>query len=341
MKRLLLVVFLIGFLGAAGAGGYAFWWSNSAASSSPEEVIVEIPRGAGLSKIAALLEKNGVVSGSREFRYFVRLKQKQNKLRAGEFRLRKNLTPVQLLDALLYGEVVLHRVTVPEGLRAKEIAALVQAAGLATEAEFMAIVSDAAFARGLGIPADSLEGYLFPDTYSFEKGAGANGVATAMVRRFQAVWTEDLKARAAGFGLTTHQAITLASIVEKETGDPSERAVIAGVFYNRLKKGMRLQTDPTVIYGIKDYDGNIRKRDLLDASNIYNTYVIKGLPPGPIASPGADALKSVAYPSTHGYYYFVAKGEGSGSHHFAPTLEEHERNVQKYLQQYRNRKKSG
>jgi len=339
MKRLLLLLLLLGFLGAAGAGGYAFWWSHAAASSSPDEVIVEIPKGAGLSKIAVLLEKNGVLNGARQFRYYVRLQQKQNKLRAGEFRLRKDLTPSQLLDTLLTGEIVLHRMTVPEGLRAKEIAQLVQAAGLATEAEFLAIVLDPAFTRALGIPADTLEGYLYPDTYAFEKGAGANGVAAAMVKRFQEVWTDDLKARAAGFGLTSHQAVTLASIVEKETGDPSERPVIAGVFYNRLKKGMRLQTDPTVIYGIKNYDGDIRKRDLLDATNLYNTYVIKGLPPGPIASPGAEALRAVAYPSTHSYFYFVAKGEGSGSHFFAPTLEEHERNVKKYLLQYR--KKSG
>lgn len=338
MKRLLLFLFLIGFLGAAGAGGYAFWWSHAAASSSPEEVIVEIPRGAGLAKIAVLLEKNGVLKGSREFRYFVRFQQKQNKLRAGEFRLRKDLTPSQLLDTLLTGEVVLHRVTVPEGLRAKEIAVLVQAAGLATEAEFHAVVFDPAFASANGVPADSLEGYLYPDTYAFEKGAGANGVALAMVKRFQEVWTEDLKARAAALGLTTHQAVTLASIVEKETGDPSERAIIAGVFYNRLKKGMRLETDPTVIYGIKNYDGNIRKKDLQDPSNLYNTYKIKGLPPGPIASAGADALRAVAYPSAHAYLYFVAKGPGSGGHHFAPTLEEHNRNVKKYLQA---RKKSG
>lgn len=342
MKRILLFLFLLVFLAAAGAGGYSFWWVNKPASGSPDEVIVEIPKGAGLSRIAVLLEQNGVLSGSRQFRYYVRALQKQNRLRAGEFRLRKDLTPAQLLDTLLNGEVVLHKVTVPEGLRAKEIATLVQAAGLATEAEFDAVVNDRAFAQELGIPAPTLEGYLFPDTYAFEKNAGAKGVATAMVRRFQAVWTDDLEARAAGFGLTTHQAVTLASIVEKETGDPSERPIIAGVFHNRLKKGMRLESDPTIIYGMVamgTYDGNIRKKDIRDPANLYSTYVIKGLPPGPIASPGADALRAVAYPSTHDYLFFVAKGAGSGSHHFSSTLEEHERNVTKY--QRRPRAKSG
>lgn len=334
MKRFLLLVLLIGFLAAAGAGGYAFWWAHSPASYSPDEVVVEIPKGAGLSKIAVLLEQSGVLQGSREFRYFVRLQSKQNKLRAGEFRLRKDLTPSQLLDTLLTGDVVLHRVTVPEGLRAKEIAQLVAGAGLATEAEFTALTTaDPAFARSLGVAADSLEGYLFPDTYAFEKNAGAKGIATAMVKRFQAVWTDDLKAKAAGLGLTTHQAVTLASIVEKETGDASERAIISGVFHNRLKKGMRLESDPTIIYGMVamgTYDGDIRKKDIRDPANLYSTYVIKGLPPGPIASPGADALRAVAYPSRHDYLYFVAKGAGSGSHHFSPTLAEHERNVKKY-----------
>ena len=331
MRKLLLVLLFVIVVPAGAVAGYAFWWANTPASSSPDEVIVEIPKGAGLGQIANVLERNGVLRDARAFRYYVQLVKKQKKLRAGEFRLRKDLTPSQLLETLVRGEVVLHRITVPEGYAEKEIAKVVAASGLATEADFLAVANDAAFARQVGIPADRLEGYLFPDTYAFAKGVGAREIATAMVRRFQEVWNDDLKARAATFGLTTHQAVTFASIVEKETGDPSERPIIAGVFHNRLKKGMKLESDPTIIYGIKDYDGNIRKKDIRDPANVYNTYVIKGLPPGPIASPGAEALRAVAYPAQHSYYFFVAKGAGSGSHHFSATYEEHTQMVRKYL----------
>lgn len=337
MRKLLLVLLFVIVVPAGAVAGYAFWWANTPASSSPDEVVVEIPKGAGLVKIASLLEKNGVLHDARAFRYYVQFVNKQDKLRAGEFRLRKDLTPSQLLHTLVRGDVVLHRITVPEGYAAKEIAKVVGVSGLASESEFFAIANDPAFARELGIPADRLEGYLFPDTYSFAKGVGAREIATAMVRRFQAVWNDELKSRAATFGLTTHQAVTFASIVEKETGDPSERPIIAGVFHNRLKKGMRLESDPTIIYGIKNYDGNIRKKDIRDPANVYNTYVIKGLPPGPIASPGAEALRAVAYPAQHSYYYFVAKGAGSGSHHFSATYEEHAAMVRKYLLRRRSK----
>ena len=331
MKKLLLLLLFLVFVPFAAISAYGFWWVHAPASGSPDEVIVEIPKGATLGKIAHTLEKNGVLQDARAFRYYVQFEKKQNKLRAGEFRLRRDLTPAQLLDTLVKGEVLLHKITVPEGLNAKDIAKVVGASGLATEETFLAVTEDATLARELGLAADRLEGYLYPDTYSFEKGVGARGIATAMVRRFQEVWTDDLKAKAAAFGLTTHQAVTLASIVEKETGDPSERPIIAGVFHNRMKKGMRLESDPTIIYGIKNYDGNIRRKDIRDPANVYNTYVIKGLPPGPIASPGGDALRAVAVPNSHSYYYFVAKGSGAGgSHHFSATYDEHLKNVRKY-----------
>ena len=333
MKKLVLFLLVVGLLGAGGAGAYGWMFVNTPSSDSTEEVLVDIPKGSSLSRIAVLMEQNGLVRDAQLFRWYVRLRDDQGGLRAGEFRLRKNLTPQELLETLLKGEVVLHKLTVPEGLTAREIGALVDASGLGKGSEFEQLANDPVFARGLGVAADRLEGYLFPDTYNFVKNVGARGIAEAMVRRFQEVWTADLQARAKTHGLDAHQAVILASIVEKETGDAAERGIIAGVFYNRLKKGMKLETDPTIIYGMMmmgTYKGNIRKSDIHDPKNVWNTYVIKGLPPGPIANPGGDALRAVAYPNTHDWLFFVAKGPGSREHVFTSTYQEHLAAVKKY-----------
>lgn len=333
MKKLVLFLLVVGLLAAGGAAAYGWHFANTPSSDSPEEVVVEIPKGASVTKIATLMEQNGLVRDATLFRYYVRARDRQGDLRAGEFRLRKNLTPSELLDTLVKGEIVLHKLTVPEGLTAREIAAIVQTSGLGAAVEFEALTNDAAFARGLGVPADRLEGYLYPDTYNFAKGIGARGIAEAMVKRFQEVWTPELQARAKTHGLDAHEAVILASIVEKETGDPAERGIIAGVFYNRLKKGMKLETDPTIIYGMTQmgtYAGNIRRPDIRDPKNLWNTYVIKGLPPTPIANPGGDALRAVAYPNTHDWLFFVAKGPGSKEHVFTATYKEHLAAVKKY-----------
>jgi len=321
-KALLMAVVLAG----AAASGVGLWFINTPASSSPEEVVVDVPKGAGLRNVAALLEKDGVIGSARLFTLYARLTGKTGATRAGEFRFRRNLTPHQVLEILVKGEVVLHKLTVPEGLTAKDIAALVGADGIGDPDEFSKLVDDAEFVHSLGLPANRLEGYLFPDTYEFARGAGARKVAEEMVRRFKVAWTPEIAAATLANGLSEHQAVTLASIVEKETGDPTERPIIAGVFYNRLKKKMRLDSDPTIIYGMKDYDGDIRKKDIHDPSNLYNTYVIKGLPPGPIASPGAEALHAVAYPGLHSYLYFVACGE-ERKHLFSASYAEHDKNV--------------
>ncbi|HVO30164.1 MAG TPA: endolytic transglycosylase MltG, partial [bacterium] len=269
----------------------------------------------------------------------VKFARASSQLRAGELRFHRDLTPAQVLETLLHAPRVLHKMTVPEGLTAKEIAKIVGDSGLGNAEEFLRLTEDAEFAKSVGVSAPRLEGYLFPDTYEFEKGAGAKLIATTMVKHFQAVWTPELAAKAKALGMdTTAKAVTLASIVEKETGAAEERPMIAGVFYNRLRKGMRLESDPTIIYGMKDYDGNIRKGDIHDPSNVYNTYVIKGLPPGPIANPGAESLKAIADPKMHDYLFFVATGEGR--HVFAATLKEHEANVDRY-QRHRVSAKKG
>lgn len=329
MKKLILGVVVLLLVAIGVAGGAAFWFLHTPMSSSPDEVIVEIPHGESARAVAQLMADEGLVRNATAFRWYLRAEHA--KVRSGEFRFRRDLTPPQVLDTILHGQVVLHKLTVAEGLTAREISQLVQDSGLGSGEEFLKLAMDPTFARSLGVPADSLEGFLFPDTYELEKNAGARAIATAMVKRFQTVWTPELATKAKLLGLDERQAVTLASIVEKETGAAEERPRIAGVFYNRLRKGMRLESDPTIIYGIMlrgNWDGNIHKADIHDASNLYDTYVIKGLPPGPIANPGAESLRAVADPEKHDLLFFVATGEGR--HDFSATLKEHEAKVQRY-----------
>jgi UPF0755 protein len=223
--------------------------------------------------------------------------------------------------------VRLYKVTVPEGSTLKQIAAIVESAGLATRAEFLSVAADADFVREKGIDAGTFEGYLFPETYFFPKNTAAREVITAMVDRFRSVFTEAWKKRAADIGLSVHQVLTLASIIEKETGAPSERPIISSVFHNRLRRGMRLETDPTVIYGIDDFDGNLTRKHLATPTP-YNTYLISGLPPGPIASPGRAAIEAALYPADTAYLYFVSKKDGT--HQFSKTFADHNRAILTY-----------
>jgi UPF0755 protein len=199
-------------------------------------------------------------------------------------------------------------------------------AGFANMDEFVRLCRDRTFIQSLGIQADSLEGYLFPETYLFPRDTSTQDVIKAMAARFFKVW-DKYADMARGHELSRHQIITLASIVEKETGAPQERPMIAAVFLNRLKKKMRLETDPTVIYGIPDFDGNLTKKHL-QTPTPYNTYVIDGLPPGPIANPGEDSIKAVLQPANTDYLFFVSKNDGT--HQFSRTLKEHNQAVSQY-----------
>jgi UPF0755 protein len=192
---------------------------------------------------------------------------------------------------------------------------------------FLDAATDPETVRGQGIEADTLEGYLFPDTYYFPRGLDSATIIATMVKQFRAAFKPAWEQQAEALGMTVHEVVTLASIIEKETGAPEERPLIASVFHNRLKKGMRLETDPTVIYGIPDFDGNIKRRHL-ETYTPYNTYKIKGLPPGPIASPGALALEAALYPAQSEFLYFVSKKDGT--HQFSRTIKEHNAAVRKY-----------
>lgn len=297
------------------------------AGNSGAEVIVAVPPGQPLAATASELERRGLVRSALKLRLLARWDGYDRRLKAGEYAFQPTMAPLEILGIMEKGLVVLHRLTVPEGLTIAQIADVIERAGLGAAPEVVARANDPAQPAALGIAAPRLEGYLFPDTYLFPRTVTVDGILAAMVARFKAVFTPEWERRAAELGLTTHEAVTLASIIEKETGDPAERPLIGSVFHNRLKRGMRLETDPTVIYGIKDFDGNLTRRHL-ETPTPYNTYVIKGLPPGPIASPGRESLHAALFPADSPYLFFVSRN--NGTHQFSATLADHSQAVRRF-----------
>jgi len=330
VRRALIILGAIVFaVGCAAAAAYLELktYAVTPASPSTEEKVILVGSGQPVSATAEILFRHGLIQSPLKFRLLARLQGYDRRLKAGEYGLKASMTPLDILAILGRGQVKLYKVTLPEGLTVQQIADAVEKSGLGNAADVAARAADPAFARSHGIPAASLEGYLFPDTYLFPRGASADAILTTMLQRFRSVFSAEWEQRAAQIGLTVHEVVTLASIIEKETGAPSERPLISSVFHNRLKKGMRLETDPTVIYGIRDFDGNLTRKHL-ETFTPYNTYVIKGLPPGPIASPGKDALEAALYPAPAGYFFFVSKN--NGTHHFSSSFEEHQNAVQRY-----------
>lgn len=292
-------------------------------------VIVEFEQGAAFRNIANSLKEKGLIRDKTAFVLLARLRGSTKTVHAGEYEFSASMSAARILEKLEKGLVVKHQVTIPEGYNVREIAELLENAGLSHKERFLVKASDKAFMSALGIDAHSVEGYLFPDTYYLTKGMTEEAIMTQMVSRFREVFTDNMRTRARGAGLSLNEIVTLASIVEKETGTASERPRIAGLFLNRLKKGIMLQSDPTVIYGIKDFNGNITKKDLL-TDTPYNTYRRKGLTPGPIANPGVDSIMAVLYPEDSQYLYFVSKNDGT--HYFSKTLSEHNMAVYRYQQ---------
>ena len=297
-----------------------------AGEAAVEEPFVVGP-GEPLSAVARRLEERGLIRSALRFRLLARLEGVDRRLQAGEYALSAALSPGEILSRFERGLVRLHRLTIPEGLTLAQVAALVEKAGLVPAAEFESRAREPGFVRALGVPADTLEGYLFPETYFFPRSAGAEAILRAMVDRFRAAFPPEWDERAATLGMSRHEVVTLASIIEKETGDPAERPLISSVFHNRLKRGMRLETDPSVIYGIRDFDGNLTRRHL-ETPTPYNTYLIRGLPPGPIANPGKASLQAALFPAESPYLYFVSRKDGT--HHFSRTYDEHQRAVRFY-----------
>jgi len=311
---------------AAAAGWFALYAYAPAPPVDFSEATVLIPRGSSVEEIGSLLDEAGVLRADFRFLLLTRFLDVSSKLPAGEFRLTTGQTPVQLLRQLVSVEPVGHRVTVAEGLRIEEIAAIFANEGWADKNRFIGLSRDPAFIKSLGLnKLDSLEGYLYPDTYLMVKPAvPEERLLERLVKRALAVWSELDRGQSS---MSRHQVFTLASIVEKETGKGEERPLIASVFHNRLRRSMKLQSDPTVIYGVDDFDGIITKNHL-KSPNPYNTYYIQGLPPGPICSPGREALQAVLTPADSDFLYFVSKNDGS--HQFSTNLRDHNRAVRTY-----------
>ncbi len=331
--RIALAMLLAAVLAAVAAAAFT-WHEIATFRDTPygalDEKVVVVPAGSSARAVVRDLAHAGALSDGRlAWRYVRWVKRESRPFRAGEYSFSGPLVPDEVLERVIRGEVKLHRFTVPEGLRLDEIAAIVAHGGLADETAFAAAARDPALARELGLPYVTLEGFLFPDTYAFARGVSARAIAEAMVARFKEEYAKADELRKAGVTLSLGQAAILASIVEKETGRPEERPRISCVFQNRLRLGMRLQTDPTVMYAAMLRTGhwskNISRADLL-APHPYNTYTAGGLPPGPIANAGAAALRATLSPAECSDLYFVSRNDGS--HVFCPDLRCHNAAVQ-------------
>ena len=312
-------------LGVTGAALLSSYLAPVAAAGSPVHFVVS--PGESLGTVVARLESQGLVRDARVAGWWARWQGLAGSLQVGEYAISPASSVAEILEQIARGDVLDYEVSIPEGLTAAEIGRRISEAGLVDEDAFAEAVGDPELAAELGIPATHLEGYLLPETYRMPKGLGAREVATLLVEHFMEVWS-GLAPAAASRGLSMHEVVILASIVEKETGAAPERPLIASVFHNRLARSMRLESDPTIIYGIPEFDGNLRRRDLDNAANLYNTYQHAGLPPGPIASPGVAALRAVVEPAESDYLFFVSKGDGT--HHFSKSYREHARMVDRY-----------
>jgi UPF0755 protein len=297
-------------------------------SSEYKSVIIEIQPGMNLKQVTQILAQNNLLNSPRAFRLLTWLENKENQLQVGEFELSPSLASGEILNIITSGKTHLHSVTIPEGFRITEIAAVITEKGLTTQEEFIKESKKKELIADLNIPTENLEGYLFPETYHFGKFLGTEKIVKNMIDTFkQRILTPEILDRAKEMDMSIHEIITLASLIEKETGMENERNLISSVFHNRLKRNMLLQTDPTVIYAISNFDGNIRKKDL-SIDSPYNTYKYPGLPPGPIASPGLESILAALHPAESQFLYFVSRQDGS--HHFSKSLIEHNRAVHRY-----------
>lgn len=296
--------------------------------SGDKVMLADFVKGSSLRRFAESLEKGGVIRSPRLFVLYARLRGDDNRLQAGTYRFTDALSPAEILRAMTHGEVYEQRFAVPEGYSVYQVAELLEGRKLFPKERFLAACFDEKLLASLKLPGESVEGYLFPSTYGIRPGMDEAATIRMMVETFNRNVGGLFPSGGPVRGLSRHQVVTLASMVEKEAVVAKEQPLIASVFLNRLRKGMPLQSDPTSVYGVRAFAGKIRKADI-QRDNPYNTYRIKGLPPGPIGNPGNGAIDAVLKPATSPYLYFVAKNDGT--HYFSTSLEEHNRAVRTYL----------
>jgi UPF0755 protein len=331
VKRVITWTFLVLIVVVLGGGAWIYTAVERPYKGyEAQEQFVDIPSGSGTATMARRLADAGVVRSAQVFRVAVWLRGSSRRLQAGEYRFDQPMTAADVVDKISRGDVYVRAVTFREGLTVREMASVFESAGYGRASEFIEAARKAEVVREMDPEAKDLEGYLFPDTYTLPRRTTAEQLVERMVARFEKVMTPELRNKAVERGFTVRQVVTLASLVEKETAKPEERPVVAGVYTNRMRIGMGLQCDPTVIYALMlagRYDGNIRKGDL-QIDSPYNTYRYAGLPPGPIAAPGEASLRAAVEPADVPYLYFVSRNDGS--HVFSTTLDEHNRNVNNF-----------
>jgi UPF0755 protein len=324
---------LLVILGVAGILAGAVWFSleyRGVRPGLPAGQFFEVKKGQGVAGIAAALEARGLIRSSLAFRLAYRLYYHPRSLKAGEYAFPGPVSPRDILSDMSRGAVYLQAVTVPEGLTGEETARELDRLGFVPLDEFMKAFDDSRRFAAWDPEAENAEGYLFPETYNFPRHPGAAEVMDRMISQFKTVFNDAWQRRAREMGLTVREVTTLASLIEKETSLPAEKRLVSAVFHNRLRLGMKLDCDPTIIYALKlagDYRGRLGYRDLkLDSP--YNTYLHRGLPPGPICNPGRESLEAALHPAAEGYLYFVSRNDGS--HEFSRTLREHQLAVRRF-----------
>jgi UPF0755 protein len=307
-----------------------YWFFFVPPSKTASAKLIFIKKGTPLKKVSEILEQEGIIKNRHFFILLTTVLGKKTMIKAGEYEFHTQMLPLEVLDALVMGQVKHHLVTVPEGYTLSQIAHLLEDLNLIEKKEFLQKATSPALINSLGLSqwaGPTLEGYLFPDTYHLFREMDPEEVIKMMVLRFKKVFKSDLAERNFDIGISEKEVVILASIIEKETSLSQEKPLISAVFHNRLKKKIPLQSDPTVIYGIKNFNGNLTKGHLTKPTP-YNTYLVAGLPPTPICNPGKDSLLAAVHPAPVPYLYFVSKNDGS--HYFSSDIEDHNRAVWKF-----------